>query len=64
MKKSRASSLARTPGLVLGKRAFSAISAVEGLSLKPASRSRLRDMDARGLSADEKRAEIIRAYKK
>jgi len=47
----------------LSRRAFAAISAVEGLKLTDAGKRRIADMDARGLSPSERRAEILRAYK-
>ena len=49
-------------GHVLGQRTFAAITAVEGISLSPASRKRLADMKKRKLSQDEQRSEVIRAY--
>ena len=45
---------------VIGPKAFAAISAVEGLKLSAKSKSRL---EAKGLSNDERRTEIIRAYR-
>ena len=47
---------------ILGQRTFAAITAVEGISLSPASRKRLADMKKRKLSHDEQRSEVIRAY--
>lgn len=47
---------------VLGARAFAAITAVEGLRLSAASRRRLEVLKASSLSADERRAEVLRAY--
>jgi tryptophan synthase beta subunit len=47
---------------VLGDRAFAAIAAVEGLFLNLESSHRLASMQARKLSREEQRAEIIRAY--
>lgn len=47
---------------VIGGVKFAAITAVEGMSLKPASKARLEGLHARGLSQDEKRREIIKAY--
>jgi hypothetical protein len=49
-------------GHVLGQRTFAAITAVEGISLSPASRKRLAKMKSRKLSHDEQRSEVIRAY--
>lgn len=48
---------------VLGARTFAAISAVEGLQLGSTSRKRLNELKGAGLSQDEKRAVILRAYK-
>lgn len=47
---------------VLGTKAFAAITAVEGLRLSTASRRRLDALKATGLSAEERRAEVLRAY--
>lgn len=47
---------------VLGAKAFAAISSVEGLRLSKASRQRLTTSKAAGLSGDERRAEVLRAY--
>lgn len=43
---------------VLGRSAFAAISAVEGLKLSPAGRERLKGPT----SSDQRRAEVLRAY--
>lgn len=48
---------------VIGSKAFAAISAVEGLKLSDDSKSRLSSLKANGLSNDERRAEIMRAYR-
>jgi hypothetical protein len=48
---------------VLGPKAFAAITAVEGLALSSASKRRLASLHASDLSDDERRAEIIRAYR-
>jgi hypothetical protein len=47
---------------VLGTKAFAAISAVEGLRLSATSRKRLDLLKASGLSAEERRAEVLRTY--
>lgn len=47
---------------VLGTRAFAAITAVEGLRLTASSRRRLDMLKASSLSAEERRAEVLRAY--
>jgi hypothetical protein len=46
----------------LGAKAFAAISAVEGLLLSASSTRRLNTLKASGLTADERRAEVLRAY--
>ena len=51
------------PGLVLGDRVFAAITAIEGIKLGSASRSRLSELKKRKLSHSEQRAEIVRAYR-
>lgn len=51
------------PSRVLGRRAFAAITAVEGLELAPASRARLNRMAAEGLSRDERRDAVLRAWR-
>ena len=48
---------------VLGHKVFAAISAVEGLQLGIPSRKRLDKLKGAGLSQEEKRAEVLRAYK-
>lgn len=50
-------------GAVLGAKAFAAISAVEGLRLSSASKKRLTALKSRKLSQDERRAEVLRAYR-
>ncbi len=47
---------------VLGARAFAAITAVEGLRLSASSRGRLQALKASGLSSEERRKEVLRAY--
>lgn len=53
---------AKPKSRVLGPKAFAAISAVEGLRLSTVSRRRLETLKATGLSAEERRAEVLRAY--
>jgi hypothetical protein len=48
---------------VIGTKAFAAITAVEGLTLSAASKTRLANLKANCLNNDERRAEIIRAYR-
>ena len=47
---------------ILGTKAFAAITAVEGLRLSAASRTRLETLKAAGLTAEQRRAEVLRAY--
>jgi hypothetical protein len=51
-------------GFVLGHAAFSKISAVEGIRLKPAMKQRDAEAASAGLSAEEYREAIIRAHRK
>lgn len=62
MKKISKRMAATAEGRVLGDQTFAAISAVEGISLSAVSRKRLTSMRKRNLSAQEQRAEVIRAY--
>lgn len=62
MSKSRTQKPAFGNGHVLGAKAFAAITAVEGLRLSAASRRRLELLKASGLSGDERRAEVLRAF--
>jgi hypothetical protein len=49
---------------VLGQAGFAKISAVEGIRLKPAMKKRAADASNKGLSPDEYRRTIVRAYRK
>jgi hypothetical protein len=51
-------------GFVLGRERFSKISAVEGIELSGAMKKRIRESDRKGLSAEARRAAIIRAHSK
>ncbi len=51
-------------GFVLGQAGFAKISAVEGIRLKPAMKKRAADASSKGLSPDEYRRVIVRAYRK
>jgi hypothetical protein len=53
----------RSSKSVIGSKGFAAITAVEGLKLSAASKNRLSNLKAKGLSNEELRAEIIRAYR-
>lgn len=48
---------------IIGRRAFAAMSAVEGLKLSAESRRRLQKLRAGGLSAAERRKAILNAYR-
>lgn len=63
MKRDGKKSAGGKAGHVLGDRVFAAISAVEGVKLGYASRSRLASLKKRKLSNAEQRAEIVRAYR-
>lgn len=63
MSSSRGKFALNTEAYVLGSEAFASISAVEGLHLSTASRRRLDQLKAAGLSHQEMRAAILRAYK-
>lgn len=47
---------------VRGAKAFAAISAVDGLRLNAASRRRLDQLKSAGLTVEQRRAEVLRAY--
>jgi hypothetical protein len=49
---------------VLGGDRFAKISAVEGIKLTPAMKKRAKEFDARGLSSEERRKEILKLYRK
>jgi hypothetical protein len=51
-------------GFVIGHAGFAKISAVEGIRLKPMMEKRAAEARSRGLSAEETREAIIRAYRK
>jgi hypothetical protein len=50
-------------GVVLGRERFARISAVEGIALTPSMKKRAAEFDRRGLSGEERRINIIRAYR-
>lgn len=52
----------RQAASTVGARAFAGIVAVEGLRLSAVSQARLSALTASGLSPDEQRAEVVRAY--
>ncbi|MBR1213563.1 hypothetical protein [Bradyrhizobium sp. JYMT SZCCT0180] len=49
---------------VIGRSSFSKICAVEGIQLTPSMKKRAVDAEREGLSAEEYRQTIIRAYRK
>lgn len=51
-------------GMILGRDRFAKISAVEGIELTATMKRRAADFDRRGLSGEERRRAIIRAYRK
>jgi hypothetical protein len=51
-------------GFVIGRAGFAKISAVEGIRLKPMMEKRAAEARNKGLSAEETRKAIIRAYRK
>lgn len=53
----------RPDGFVVGRAAFEKISAVEGIRPTEASRARAIEGDRRGLTAEQRRREIISAHR-
>jgi hypothetical protein len=53
----------RKNSFVLGQAGFAKISAVDGIRLKPAMKKRAADASSKGLSPDEYRRVIVRAYR-
>lgn len=51
-------------GFAIGRAGFTKISAVEGIRLKPAMKTRVAEAADKGLSAEEHRAAIVRVYRK
>jgi DUF1009 family protein len=54
----------RAGGVTLGRERFAKISAVEGIEPTPRMKKRAAELDRQGLSAEERRRSIIRAYRK
>ena len=50
--------------MTLGRERFAKISAVEGIELTAGMKKRAADFDRRGVSGEERRRTIIRAYRK
>jgi hypothetical protein len=60
----KSSAKKRVTKVVIGRERFAKISAVEGIQPSSAMRERVAQFDRQGLSAAERRREIIKAYKK
>lgn len=60
----KSSAKKRVAKVVIGRERFAKISAVEGIKPSAAMRKRAAQFDRQGLSAAERRFEIIKAYKK
>jgi hypothetical protein len=63
-KQKRSTGKTNKTGFVIGRAGFAKISAVEGVLLKPAMNKRAAEARSKGLSAEETRKAIIRAYRK
>jgi hypothetical protein len=50
--------------MTLGRDRFAKISAIEGIELTPRMKQRVAEFDRLGLSAEQRRRSIIRAYSK
>jgi hypothetical protein len=64
MSAKKSSAKKRVVKVVIGRERFAKISAVEGIKPSAAMRKRLAQFDRQGLSAAERRREIIKAYKR
>jgi hypothetical protein len=51
-------------GMMLGRDRFTKISSVEGIVFTQKMKKRLAEFDRKGLSAEERRTSIVRAYRK
>lgn len=51
-------------GMMLGRDRFTKIRSVEGIVFTPEMKKRIAEFDRKGLSAEERRASIVRAYRK
>jgi hypothetical protein len=51
-------------GMISGRDRFTKISSVEGISLTREMKKRSAEFDRKGLSAEERRASIVRAHRK
>ncbi|MET4386433.1 hypothetical protein ABIB73_002178 [Bradyrhizobium sp. F1.4.3] len=63
-KKSPANASGTSAKLVVGRERFAKISAVEGIVPSAAMKARVARFDQQGLSAAERRREIVKAHKK
>ncbi|HYS84515.1 MAG TPA: hypothetical protein VEN78_05890 [Bradyrhizobium sp.] len=63
-KQKRSTGKGSKTGFVLGRAGFTKISAVEGIRLKPAMKKRAAEANSKGLSPEEYRKVIVRAYRK
>jgi hypothetical protein len=63
-KKTSGNRTSKAGQIVLGSSRFAKISAVEGIVRTPAMKKRAKDFDERGLTGDQRRAEIRKAYRK
>jgi hypothetical protein len=63
-KQKRSTGKTSKTGYVIGSAGFAKISAVEGIRLKPTMEKRAAEARSKGLSAEETRKAIIRAYRK
>jgi len=55
---------AQTGRFTIGQERFAKISAVEGIVLTRPMHARMKEFDSKGISAEERRTAIIRAYRK
>jgi len=60
----KSSAKKRVAKVIIGRERFAKISAVEGITPSEAMRQRVAQFDRLGLSAAERRREIIKAHKK
>jgi hypothetical protein len=54
----------RTADMIIGRKRFAAISAVEGIRLTPEMERRLAELDRKGLTAEERIRAIVAAHRK
>ena len=63
-KQKRTTPKSGTTGFVVGAAGFAKISAVEGIRLTPPMKKRAAEASSKGLSPEETRKAIVRAYRK